>query len=344
MNRVFTLMTAMPPTKGHLHLIEFVHSLSDDVTHGRVIVTTQPDEPMAAERYHAVRQAAKGLNVDVFWLNRELPVDPNTPGFWMLWKSLMMEHGMEKGDVFVSSELYGATMAEVMKGTFIPYDPARELLGVKATPIRENMVKHFGDIMPTFQPYLRGRVTIFGAESTGKTTLSRELAAYVNGDFLYEYARPYLEAVGPEITIKSMENIWKGQKAAQDHTRFWEGKPFLIQDTDLFSTVGYWEQPHWKSELGEVPPGLVKDAQQTKSDLYLILKSDIPFEKDPIRYGGDRRESPDEYWIGLADKYNLNYQVIEAKTLQNRIGEAAWAVRKLGEDKNKLIAFDRKGF
>lgn len=337
-------MTAMPPTKGHMHLIEFVHSLSNDVTHGRVIVTTQPGEPMPRERFDAVKHATDGLNVDAFWLNRDLPQDPETPGFWILWRSLMQEFGMQENDIFVSSELYGAKMAEVMKGTFIPYDPARELHKVKATPIRENLIGNFADIMPSFQQHLRGRVTIFGAESTGKTTLSKELAAFVNGDWLYEYARPYLEAVGPEITIPKMEAIWKGQKAAQDHTRLWYDKPFLVQDTDLFSTVGYWEQPHWAEALGEVPPELIKDAQMLKSDLYLILKSDIPFEPDEIRYGIDKRESPDEYWIGIAEKYNLNYQVIQLKTLQDRIGEAAWAVRHLGEAKNKLIEYDRGGF
>ena len=36
-------------------------------------------------------------------------------------------------------------------------------------------------------------VTIIGAESTGKTSLSRQLADTMDGDWVPEFARPYLE-------------------------------------------------------------------------------------------------------------------------------------------------------
>ena len=63
------------------------------------------------------------------------------------------------------------------------------------------------------------------------------------------------------------------------------------------------------------PKGLVTDATILKSDLYLITQSNIPFEQDPLRYGGDRRESKDEYWIGLCEGYDLNYRVVKPITV-----------------------------
>jgi len=252
--------------------------------------------------------------------------------------------GVQPGDYIVSSEPYGAKLAELTGGIFMPYDPNRELYYTKATDIRENMEKYFHDIMPTFQRHLMTKVVVFGAESTGKTTLSKELSCSLNAHWLFEYARPYLECVGPAITKDSMRAIWEGQYALEESARYLHDKPYLIQDTDLFSTVGYWEQPHWTESLGAVPKELVYDAQKHKADLYIITKSNIAFEQDPIRYGGDHRESPDDYWIDVAERYDLNYRVLEDSDMIGRLSwSMAYAKIALAE-KAESIAYDRKGF
>lgn len=339
----FVLMTAMPPTKGHEHLIEFAASLPVRATH--VIVCTQPSEPFPNERYEAVSKACRriGRNVEAMHLYAELMQDPSMDGFWPMWDRIMRRHGFKEGDYVVSSEPYGATLAARLKGVFMPYDPNRELYYTKATSIREDLGKYFSDIMPEFQKHLVTKVTVFGAESTGKTTLSKELAWTIGGHWLFEWARPYLETVGPEITVRAMTDIWQGQLATQKHVEFFHDKAFVVQDTDLFSTIGYWEQPHWKSELGPVPEGLVRDALTTKSDLYVITQSNIPFEEDPIRYGGDHRESPDEYWIDLAKKYELNYIVLGDSDFYARLSAAERVSKEIAKKKAESIFYDRKG-
>lgn len=353
MGRAWILMTAMPPTKGHLNLIKFGASLAMEVN---VIVCTQPGEPFANERFHAVQTAAKRISpygIKVAHMHRELPQDPETPGFWDMWKSIMLNpshympffaYGVEPGDFIVSSEPYGKKLAEITGATFMIYDPARDLLPTKGTLVRDKMIANFDQIAPEFQHNLRTNVVVFGAESTGKTTLSRELAAMINGHWFFEWARPYLETVGPEINIDSMTAIWKGQDALQRHSYDFYDKPYAIFDTDLYSTIGYWEQPHWESELGPVPERLIKDAAHTKADLYLITRSNIAFEPDPIRYGGDHRESPDDYWIGVAEKYGLNYLVLEESTQIGRLSKAMWHARMVAEAKGKLMTYDRKGY
>jgi nicotinamide riboside kinase len=255
----------------------------------------------------------------------------------------MESYGFKPGDFVVSSELYGQTLADRLGGIFMPYDPNRELYYTKATNIRNNLDKYFEDILPEFQHNLRSTITIWGAESTGKTTLSKELAWTINGHWLFEWARPYLEAVGPDINVASMTAIWRGQLATQRHARYMYNKPFVVQDTDLFSTVGYWEQPHWADALGAVPQGLVQDALNTKSDLYIITKSNIPFEEDPLRYGGDHRESPDEYWIEIAKKYDLNYVVLDSSDLFQRVAWSGKYAKEIMAKKAESIFFDRKG-
>lgn len=342
MKRAYVLMTAMPPTKGHINLIRFASQL--DVDRVYVIVCTQPGEPFEYARYEAIREAFAGVpKVVVCHLYAELEQDPSAEGFWPMWDTIMKSYGFSEGDYAVSSELYGATLAERLGGIFMPYDPNRELYYTKATNVRENLTKYFHDIAPTFQHHLRSTITVFGAESTGKTTLSKEMSYTLNGHWLFEWARPYLEAVGPEITVDKMVAIWKGQLATQNHALYMYDKPFIIQDTDLFSTVGYWEQPHWADVLGPVPEGLVNDALATKSDLYIITKSNIPFEVDPLRYGGDKRESPDEFWIGIAEKYNLNYVVLEQQGVMERNSWACKYANEIAADKARLIEYDRRG-
>ncbi|MGB4762655.1 MAG: ATP-binding protein [Candidatus Saccharimonas sp.] len=164
----------------------------------------------------------------------------------------------------------------------------------------------------------RFTVTIFGAESTGKTTLSRQLAQKLEATWLHEFARPYLEQTHADITNTSMIDIWRGQLKLQKQAQ----GDLVVQDTDLFSTVGYWQLPHVEPTLGPCPDELIADAHRLRSDLYIITKSNIPFEQDKIRYGGDRRESPDQYWIDLCENYALPYIVLDASSRATRVETA----------------------
>jgi NadR type nicotinamide-nucleotide adenylyltransferase len=346
-------MTAMPPTKGHINLMEFaadlVFPLNGRVT---VIVCTQPHEPWPVQRYLAVLDAAKRhsrwyqtADIDVKWLNRALEQNPEAPGFWDMWVEIMTGYGFKPGDFCVTSEPYGATMAELLNGVFMPYDPQRELYYTKATDIRGNPAKFFADIAPEFQIHLRQTVTFFGAESTGKTTLSREMSYDANGHWLFEYARPYLETAENVITPESMTAIWRGQAAIQKHGQRMLDKPWVVQDTDLFTTVGYWQFPHWQDTLGPVPEGLINDAVDLKSNLYIITPSNIPLEVDPLRYKSDvgEREGSDEYWINVAEQYDLNYHVLVSSHKVDRIYEAKFIMEQHWAKVAETIVYDRMG-
>lgn len=159
-------------------------------------------------------------------------------------------------------------------------------------------------------------VTVFGAESTGKTTLSLDLSRSIGSPWFPEFARPYLECEPDhEVTTERMHKIWYGQRdiqwAARELDLIW-----AIQDTDLWSTVGYWN--FWD---GNTPELLKSEAEDKKSDLYLITQSNIPFTPDKLRYGGTERESTDRYWINLCERNGLNYHVIQASDRKHRIEE-----------------------
>lgn len=326
MQRAFVLMTAMPPTVGHFNLIKFASRLAQEVI---VIVNTQPGEPFSTERVVALQHAVEKLdrkNVTVTNIHRNLPQAPeecdHPEDFWTMWLDFLIERGYQWGDGIVASEEYGIELAAYVGGKFMPYDMNRELQFSKATYVREDLWQNWDWVLPEFQRFIRPRITIFGAESTGKTTLSQGLAADLSGQWLFEYARPYLETVGPEITTQSMEDIWRGQLALQQHGQDIATGRAIVQDTDLFSTVGYWN--FWQPAT--MPKQLELDAITHRSDLYIVMNSHIPFEEDPIRYGGDKRESDDQYWIDLCDRYELNYHIMEATEPVAQLEEAkAWS-------------------
>lgn len=344
MSNIFVLMTALPPTKGHINLIRFAATFGAPVT---VIVSTQPHEPMGGQRYNAVRNEVLDLsNVQVRWLDETLEQDPEAPGFWDMWRSIMSRFGMQIGDTIIASETYGARLAKECGGLFMPYDIDRVLEPSKATLVRDWPLEEFSQVCHEFQPNLQMRVTLFGAESTGKTTMAKALAADMNGHFVFEYARPYLENRPDgtvDVTRERMVDIWLGQRALQAHVQddlF--DKPFIFQDTDLFSTVGYWN--FWTTPE-DTPKALVQNALLDRSDLYLITQSNIPYEADPIRYGDGVRESSDQFWIDLCEQYGLNYRVLNHGNHNDRLTEAKKII--LDEYENKVashIRYDRGGF
>jgi len=333
----------MPPTTGHLQLLQFADELAED---GVVaILCTQPDEPFPDERASSLRAAIKRCGIErrirLIHFDKPIEQDPAAPGFWLMWKRMMTSFGITPADGIVASETYGRRLAQVTGTTFFPYDIDRSLNPAKATNVRTKPLKAFETIIPEFQPFVRTRVTIFGAESTGKTTLSKQLAGELGGQWLFEYARPYLENTVNEITPRSMNAIWEGQGALQRHADNLTSSPFIIQDTDLFSTVGYWQFPHWQTTIGSCPKGLISDANDLRSDLYIVTRSTIPFEPDPLRYGGDVREGSDEYWIGICKQYNLPYVVLDANDRTERLTEAKEHVLRAATQKVSSLTYER---
>jgi NadR type nicotinamide-nucleotide adenylyltransferase len=125
-------------------------------------------------------------------------------------------------------------------------------------------------------------VCLFGPESTGKTTLARELAGKFGSVFVPEYGRYYCEAFGNTCDTDDLRAIARGQKALED-AALRKAKTILILDTDRVMTAV------WADVLlGHRPADL--DAVERPADLYLLADVDVPFQHDAIRYFPDQAE------------------------------------------------------
>jgi NadR type nicotinamide-nucleotide adenylyltransferase len=122
-------------------------------------------------------------------------------------------------------------------------------------------------------------VVLHGAESTGKTTLGRRLAAHFDAPFVPEYGRLYCELHGTSFGAADLVCIMHGQialtRAAQAVAER-RASPMVIADTDPLMTAA-WAM----MSLGRRLPEL--DAFQATGDLYLLMADDIPWIDDGVR-------------------------------------------------------------
>jgi NadR type nicotinamide-nucleotide adenylyltransferase len=124
-------------------------------------------------------------------------------------------------------------------------------------------------------------VTLIGAESTGKTTAAQALAAAFHAPWVPEYARSYLDAKRAPLAAEDVDEIARGQVAAEDEGRR-RASGLLILDTDLVSTMVY--ARHY---YGACPPWIEEAARARRADLYLLHHPDVPWVAD-----GDQRDQP----------------------------------------------------
>jgi HTH-type transcriptional regulator, transcriptional repressor of NAD biosynthesis genes len=173
MTRGMVLGKFMPPHAGHVYLIEFARRFADDLS---VVVGTLAAEPIAGElRYRWVRELFP--DVRVIHLTDENPQYPEEhPDFWEIWRRSLVRVLPAPPELVFASEAYGPKLAEVLGARFVPVDTGREALPVSGTAVRADPLRHWAFLPRCVRPHFLKRVSIFGPESTGKTTLARALA------------------------------------------------------------------------------------------------------------------------------------------------------------------------
>lgn len=128
------------------------------------------------------------------------------------------------------------------------------------------------------------RVVLFGAESTGKSTLAERLAARFGAPWSTEYVREYWDTHGGVITADSLDAIARGQTAGEDAARARaesRGARVVFHDTDLL-TCTIWDDLLFPGSCPEwARAEAAKRARET--DLFLFCDTDLPWAPDPQR-------------------------------------------------------------
>ncbi len=141
------------------------------------------------------------------------------------------------------------------------------------------------------------RIAIFGAESTGKSTLAMQLGAHFGAPVVPEFVRGFWDAREGKIVASDLEEIARGQMESEDEAVRSRSMPaalqqdqsstdhsvpnLLICDTELLTNV-LWADLLFPGQC----PTWVRTVAETRCrhyTLYLLCDTDIPFTPDPQR-------------------------------------------------------------
>ncbi len=159
------------------------------------------------------------------------------------------------------------------------------------------------------------KVVLFGPESTGKTTLSEQLARHYHTVWVPEYARDYLQEKwnNERKTCEPHDllPIAEGQMRLENRLTK-KATKILVCDTDLLETKVYSEAYY----IGDCDPTLEKYALQNSYDLYLLTYIDIPWEEDDLRDKPNEREEMFNYFKLTLEKYDKNFITLKGNKKQ----------------------------
>ena len=121
------------------------------------------------------------------------------------------------------------------------------------------------------------RISITGPESSGKTSLTKALAAHYKCPHTVEFSREYLTPRNGSYDQADLTAILKGQLELEKKAGKKES-PFLFCDSDPL-VIWIWS----KVKFGEVDPIIDLSWKEHLYDLYILVYPDAPWEYDPLR-------------------------------------------------------------
>jgi NadR type nicotinamide-nucleotide adenylyltransferase len=163
------------------------------------------------------------------------------------------------------------------------------------------------------------RIALIGPESTGKTTLCKELAEHSKTVWVPEYSRGHVAQLHNPYTLNDIEFCAKKQLESEDELLS-EATDFIFSDTELIVAKV------WCEDVFKIcPPWIEEEILKRKYDLYLLTYPDLPFIEDPVRENPFRREYFYSLYKTELEKRNFNF-VIVTGTGSNRFKNARKAI------------------
>lgn len=178
------------------------------------------------------------------------------------------------------------------------------------------------------------KVVLFGPESTGKTTLSKQLARHYNSVWVPEYAREYLQDKwnNERKTCEPHDllPIAVGQMALENELAQ-KTDSVLVCDTDLLETKVYSESYYSNT----CDPLLEKYAIENQYDLYFLTYIDVPWEADDLRDKPFEREQMFKAFEAALIKYDKPYVLLKGDK-KNRLETAVEHIDQLIKQKSEF--------
>lgn len=169
------------------------------------------------------------------------------------------------------------------------------------------------------------KVVVTGAECSGKSSLSEDLAKHYGVHWVPEMARPYLDGIARPYDESDLLLIAQIQLRSEDERRSEAPRaPLLICDTDLI-TIRIWAE----EKYGKSNPWIVQQTEERPYDLWLLCRPDIPWVYDPQRENPHDRDRLFAVYEKTLKELGKPYVIIEGGR-EGRLRQAYAAIVRLG--------------
>lgn len=153
------------------------------------------------------------------------------------------------------------------------------------------------------------KIVLTGVESSGKSALANELAAFFNVPLIEEYAREYLQTIKTNYVQADLIEIAKGQlgKINESHNKL------IICDTDL-QVIKIWSQVKYNA----VDEFILTEYKKNVATLYIVCDPDFPWEYDELRENQFDRNFIHQLYLDELNTNSLNYIVASGSLAQRK--------------------------
>jgi HTH-type transcriptional repressor of NAD biosynthesis genes len=350
-----------PPHEGHHRLVEAAAARCDRVTVAVLAAATE-SIPLA-DRIAWMRAAhARQSHVRIVGDRDDQPIDFEDDAVWAAQTALIeavvargaIEDGLPPAEARVNavftSESYGDELGRRLGAVHVPVDPARSEVPVSGSAVRADVVGGWRWLRPPVRAGLALRVVVLGAESTGTTTVSREIAAalaarggaWAATGWVAEHGRAYTEeklaALGVQAAAAGrreptmLDLCWtdgdflavaERQNGDEDAAAA-VGSPVLVCDTDAFAT-GVWHERY----LGFRHAGVEAIGDRRRHALYLLTDPEgVPFEQDGIRDGEHLRSWMTDRFVARMEETGRPWLALRGSRAE-RLAKALEAIDRL---------------
>lgn len=292
----------LPPHRGHIDMIEYALAHTG-LTHLNILVCALPD--LRFGQVNVVREEIPGIiragwlreyflgnpRVTVHLVEEENPQKPDDHSiFWEIWSGVIKQWAGSV-DIIFTSEEYGETLKGFLGAEHIKVDGWRVKNQLSGHEILANPEAYWHGVMPFSRPWLIKRIVFIGAESTGKTVTSLNVALHLGAWRVGEAGQDITEEVlsrGGLWKEDDFSRIFSMQKDLEEAAALRSDSPFLICDTDAIQTVAWY--PYYLGR--EAPVWMQMAARQSMAHLYLLMYPTIPWINDGTRrFKGSYRDS-----------------------------------------------------
>lgn len=325
----------MPLHKGHIKLIEFAcqkakYTVVLVLGHQNEFIPLNVRKKWIAEEFKRTpHMFLYDVEYDETKLNSSSESDKQSSIEWADYLMYYIKlHGI---DVIVGSEKYVQYMAEYIGIDYIIYDEERKDLNISATDIKKDIIKNWNYLTPAVKRSLVKHICICGTESTGKTTVCREM------EDKYEYVTMIPEIgrclVGnaKTCTEQNLYDVYNIHNQLLEKVIYDPPTPIIIWDTDNITTISYFSFI-FKHELHAYNVPI--------ADKYFFFESNIPYQKDVTRLNKDEALELREHHLKTYKEFGISPTIIKEfrkETVENMIIQTISKIIKRISGNEKFI-------